>query len=551
MSRAPRVNKIKHGQPLAERYPVLAQIDCFCFKCGKLMPDKLEAPSSILELEELIHAQHKVPADSQVKTQKTASMKNYFLDKKNPRNLTFPWLTNEYIRNTRNLSLQRRQTSMHLNTVNDLYILLDIFSTSKNSLIYYAKNKKNDDLCAIRLYHCNGVEQEKLAHKEAKILELARECPFVVNVQECFKTLSGHYLVMESFGLTTLHNLIKNKFHLIDEELRIYAAQLVTALIFLHGCGVTLRNLTASTIGVLTDGNLKIFDLEEAYLNNGQDLFENYGLQAYHPPEFITSLRYSSEADWWSLGVILYLLMHGKMPFVGPNRRQLYWNIVYTKPHFPPLHAETSVSLVTMLLEKNPAARLSGATIRHHQFFSQIDWVKVGERTYDPPFRIPEHALCRMPAKLCNPLDCTREGLEVLDLDVAIAAKKKLTRKSLTPMCFDDYELSTDWTVYIKHHGKMDEVFAYMNNHLEPPRYPMTEGKLYVEDCILKLQDLTISRSTDAPELTQVQFSQASTADLLTSNYVPGRKGTLGDRYMSITRFRDLATMDTGELDDE
>lgn len=117
------------------------------------------------------------------------------------------------------------------------------------------------------------------------------------------------------------------------------------------------------------------------------------GTHEYLAPEIIRGDGHGSAVDWWTLGIFLYELLHGKTPFKGNDNRETLFNVVGQGLKFP---QDTDISfaakdLIRGLLVKDPRRRLGskrGATeIKRHRFFDGVNWALI--RSLPPPW-IPE-----------------------------------------------------------------------------------------------------------------------------------------------------------------
>ncbi|KZV45653.1 hypothetical protein F511_02313 [Dorcoceras hygrometricum] len=117
------------------------------------------------------------------------------------------------------------------------------------------------------------------------------------------------------------------------------------------------------------------------------------GTHEYLAPEIIRGDGHGSAVDWWTFGIFLYELLHGKTPFKGNDNRETLLNVAGQPLKFP---QSSSISfaakdLIRGLLVKNPQKRLGfkrGATeIKQHPFFENVNWALV--RSNNPP-QIPQ-----------------------------------------------------------------------------------------------------------------------------------------------------------------
>ncbi|XP_057947769.1 serine/threonine-protein kinase D6PKL2 [Malania oleifera] len=113
------------------------------------------------------------------------------------------------------------------------------------------------------------------------------------------------------------------------------------------------------------------------------------GTHEYLAPEIIRGDGHGSAVDWWTFGIFLYELLHGRTPFKGNGNRETLFNVVGQSLKFP---EGSSVSfaakdLIRGLLVKDPQKRLGykrGATeIKQHPFFESVNWALI--RSIHPP----------------------------------------------------------------------------------------------------------------------------------------------------------------------
>lgn len=113
------------------------------------------------------------------------------------------------------------------------------------------------------------------------------------------------------------------------------------------------------------------------------------GTHEYLAPEIIRGEGHGSAVDWWTFGIFLYELMHGKTPFKGAGNRATLFNVVGQPLKFPELPSVSfgARDLIRGLLVKDPQHRLAykrGATeIKQHPFFDGVNWALI--RSVLPP----------------------------------------------------------------------------------------------------------------------------------------------------------------------
>ncbi|XP_015170597.1 serine/threonine-protein kinase D6PK-like [Solanum tuberosum] len=113
------------------------------------------------------------------------------------------------------------------------------------------------------------------------------------------------------------------------------------------------------------------------------------GTHEYLAPEIIRGDGHGSAVDWWTFGIFLYELLHGKTPFKGNGNRETLFNVVGQPLKFPEGSTVSFAAkdLIRGLLVKDPQKRLGfkrGATeIKQHPFFENVNWALI--RSTHPP----------------------------------------------------------------------------------------------------------------------------------------------------------------------
>ncbi|KAA8582320.1 hypothetical protein FQN60_009060 [Etheostoma spectabile] len=118
-------------------------------------------------------------------------------------------------------------------------------------------------------------------------------------------------------------------------------------------------------------------------------------LDAHHSPQRQAVLEdndYGRAVDWWGLGVVMYEMMCGRLPFYNQDHEKLFELILMEDIRFPRTLGPEARSLLSGLLKKEPMQRLGGGPddakeIMQHKFFAGIEWQDVYEKKLVPPFK--------------------------------------------------------------------------------------------------------------------------------------------------------------------
>ncbi|KAK7341064.1 hypothetical protein VNO80_23988 [Phaseolus coccineus] len=296
-------------------------------------------------------------------------------------------------------------------TIEDFEIMQPI-SRGAFGRVFLAKKKITGDLFAIKVLKKADMIRKNAVQSilaERDILISVRN-PFVVRFFYSFTCRENLYLVMEYLNGGDLYSMLRNLGCLDENMARVYIAEVVLALEYLHSLNVIHRDLKPDNLLIGQDGHIKLtdFGLSKVGLINSTDdlsapsfsaILEDdepkpthsfkreerqrqsvVGTPDYLAPEILLGMGHGVTADWWSVGVILYELLVGIPPFNAEHPQQIFDNIINRDIQWPKIPDEISFEaydLINKLLNENPVQRLgaTGATeVKRHAFFKDINW---------------------------------------------------------------------------------------------------------------------------------------------------------------------------------
>ncbi|KAK9830933.1 hypothetical protein WJX81_007727 [Elliptochloris bilobata] len=237
------------------------------------------------------------------------------------------------------------------------------------------------------------MRQERSVHNEKQILASLQH-PFIVRMLTVFADKQRVYLLMEYVPGGELFKRLREApgLRLGPAEARFYAAGVALALEYLHSSGVIYRDLKPENLLLDAAGYIKLTDFGFAReLDEHSRSFTVCGTTEYMAPEMVRGTSYGFAADWWSFGVLVFEMLCGYAPFLGPNSAQVYKRIMagsYTCPaHVDPQARD----LIRRLLTTTPAARLGSPPggprdILLHPFFAGFPWEDLLQGRLPAPF---------------------------------------------------------------------------------------------------------------------------------------------------------------------
>ncbi|KAJ3804418.1 kinase-like domain-containing protein [Lentinula lateritia] len=252
-----------------------------------------------------------------------------------------------------------------------------------------------------RIYALKTIRKAHIAQRPGEITHILAERtvlalvnnPFIVPLKFSFQNPDKLYLVMSFVNGGELFYHLQREGKFDQDRSRFYAAELLVALEHLHGFNVVYRDLKPENILLDYTGHIALCDFGLCKLNMSETEKTNTfcGTPEYIAPELLESQGYTKTVDWWTLGVLLYEMMTGLPPFYDDNVNTMYQRILTDPLNFPPDMPSEARSVMTGLLQRDPAKRLGangGEEIKRHPFFAKyIDWERLIKKGYPPPFK--------------------------------------------------------------------------------------------------------------------------------------------------------------------
>ena len=255
------------------------------------------------------------------------------------------------------------------------YEIIDLLKEGSSSKIYIAKSKYTNEIVAIKAlsksHLKNDLEGLLLIRKQIETLKILKHRN-IVNLYEVYESPKYFYLITEYIsGKDLIDKLIRKKRFTEEQAQRIFF-QLLDALIYIHKMNICHRNLRTEHILFDSSNRPKIvgFGYSSFYESN-KNIEGGYGSLCYTCPEIIDDNPYNPElADVWSLGVILYVLICGYLPFSDEDDIKNKNLISSGNIDFPKEISNKLKDLLRHMLDKNPKKRYNFQKIIKHP------WIK-------------------------------------------------------------------------------------------------------------------------------------------------------------------------------
>jgi len=232
--------------------------------------------------------------------------------------------------------------------------------------VYRALDKKLNEEVALKLIKPEIASDNKVIDRFRNELKIARKIVHknVGRMYELMEDEGAHYITMEYVPGEDLQSFIRRSGQLaVGTSLRI-ARQVAEGLSEAHRLGVIHRDLKPSNIMIDKEGNARIMDFGIARSLRGAELTREgiaIGTPAYMSPEQARGEDLDHRTDIWSLGVVLYEMLAGQLPFKGKNEQAVIHSILNDDPKsLTGLRSEVTQNLgriVEKTLAKSPDKR--------------------------------------------------------------------------------------------------------------------------------------------------------------------------------------------------
>lgn len=225
--------------------------------------------------------------------------------------------------------------------------------------------------------------------------------PFLINQICAFQDYDNLYYITEYAPVPLLNSdTLPKKFSC--EATRFYAAEAFLCLKYLHSKNQNYTFLSPKNVFLSADGHLK---LDYSFCNciewSSNGILDDL---EYLSPDYLENNRFGYATDYWSLGIVMYQMIHGYTPFSGDSTDLTVVEIKKCNLIIYDVVDEDTHDMLNMLIDRDlmlkyPSCKALEEAIMRHKFFEGFDWQKLENKKYEPPFiiKLPDYDIKSSP----------------------------------------------------------------------------------------------------------------------------------------------------------
>uniref|UniRef100_A0A2K5V1C2 non-specific serine/threonine protein kinase n=1 Tax=Macaca fascicularis TaxID=9541 RepID=A0A2K5V1C2_MACFA len=239
------------------------------------------------------------------------------------------------------------------------------------AVVKLARHRVTKTQVAIKIIDKTRLDSSNLEkiYREVQLMKLLNH-PHIIKLYQVMETKDMLYIVTEFAKNGEMFDYLTSNGHLSENEARKKFWQILSAVEYCHDHHIVHRDL--KTENLLLDGNMDIKLADFGFGNfykSGEPLSTWCGSPPYAAPEVFEGKEYEGpQLDIWSLGVVLYVLVCGSLPFDGPNLPTLRQRVLEGRFRIPFFMSQDCESLIRRMLVVDPARRITIAQIRQHRW---------------------------------------------------------------------------------------------------------------------------------------------------------------------------------------
>ncbi|KAH6588113.1 hypothetical protein BASA50_007042 [Batrachochytrium salamandrivorans] len=219
----------------------------------------------------------------------------------------------------------------------------------------------------------NKLEQEDQRIIREIAITLLLSHPNIVPLHEIVVSHDHYYLFFEHIDGPQMLDFIISHGRLKEKFARRFMRQIISAVDYCHQNSIVHRDLKIENILIDKNGQIKLIDFGLANLYSPKSLLSTFcGSLYFAAPELLSACKYvGPEVDIWSMGVIMYVLVCGRVPFDDSSLPALHAKIKAGRVEYPSFLSEECIHMLSQMLTLDPSKRATIQTLQTHPWITK------------------------------------------------------------------------------------------------------------------------------------------------------------------------------------
>ena len=293
--------------------------------------------------------------------------------------------------------------------ISDRYQIIKAIGEGGMANVYLAYDTILDRDVAVKVLRGDLANDEKFVRRFQREALSASSLthPNIVEVYDVGEDHGQYYIVMEYVEGKNLKDLIKKRGKLTLSEVIDIMLQITDGMSVAHDSYIIHRDIKPQNIMILENGLVKIMDFGIAMAMNSTQLTQTNSVMGsvhYLPPEQANGKGSTLQSDIYSMGILMYELLTGKLPYKGDNAVEIA--LKHLKEPLPSIKEElpnipqSVENIVIKAAAKNPKNRYADAREMHNDLLTCLDESRENEEKIKLPYKeITEEAKTKQPKK--------------------------------------------------------------------------------------------------------------------------------------------------------
>lgn len=272
--------------------------------------------------------------------------------------------------------------SASCSSLEDFYTMGDLLGEGAFAQVKLATDKETGDKFAVKIIKKHGYDPKEMEYimREMDIMKSVSH-PNVVNTMDMFDSPTHIHIVLEFMGGGELFDVIAEAGSFSEQQAAQVTRDVIKGIQYLHMHDIVHRDIKPENVLCKTKAwplQVKLADFGLANFSVDGEINEQQqnmiGTPGYVAPEVVKREKYGPAVDMWAVGVLLYIMLSGKMPFYGRDDMACLRMIATGKYQMPDKEwskiSEDAISLVKGLLQLNPDKRLTANAAMQHKWLA-------------------------------------------------------------------------------------------------------------------------------------------------------------------------------------